>query len=211
VLACKGGDAATGPLHLDGQHSYDFLTGLDGTAAGIPVGLEASFPWRRLVWQNRLLGLARAVRSGWYSWPSLKTVVDLINNNCMWCQEAMMARLRACPLVRGVHVSTSTGCWSSNMIMTARRHSWRRSVTTCTGGSWLVTERGSWSISTYTNKNSVPLSVASRIQDERGKHGAPSFQRGDVWPPHCAAMSESLSRSDPVGRLGSAAESEHSP
>jgi hypothetical protein len=40
----------------------------------------------------------------------MRTVVDLTNNNCTWCQDAMIARLRARPLVRGVHVSTSAGC-----------------------------------------------------------------------------------------------------
>jgi hypothetical protein len=129
----------------------------------------------------------------------------------MWCQEAMMARLRARPLVRGVHVSTSTGCLvvehdhdSPAALMAEVRDNLH---------GWELAGNGE-RVMVYLDvheQEQCPVIRGVEIQDERGKHGAPSFQRGDVWPPHCAAMSESLSRSDPVGRLGSAAESEHSP
>lgn len=40
----------------------------------------------------------------------MRTVVQLVNGNCVWCLNAMVNQLRARPLVRHVHLNASAGC-----------------------------------------------------------------------------------------------------
>lgn len=40
----------------------------------------------------------------------MRTIIELTNSNCTWCRDTMIEHLTARPLVRQVHVNSTTGC-----------------------------------------------------------------------------------------------------